>query len=96
MDLSKRVGQFSITTFGGAIFDDEKQREVLRMIMQSVVVITATRFTGVLDQITYVALCEDFDAINVGEKIPVYDAIFTVNEKEEIQMIWRKQNEIHC
>lgn len=90
MDISKRPGAFALQTFGGTIFRTDVQREELKLIMESIVIINAIHVTN-LDQIAYIALSEQFEEIEVGEIIPSYHPMFEVDEKgKRIKCIWEK------
>lgn len=89
--VKTRAGHFAITTNGGDIFDDKQQREELRLIMESVIIIQATHITSV-DQIAYVALSEQFEPVEVGGKIPGYMPMFELDKDgNRIKCIWEEQ-----
>lgn len=88
--LETRAGTFSLTTLGGEIFNSIEQRNELRMIMESIIVIQAVHIQS-LDQLNYVALCEQFEPVQVGEKIPAYVPMFNLDEHGvKISITWEK------
>lgn len=87
--LKNRAGHFALTTMGGEIFDNPDQREELRLIMESIVVIQAVHVTG-LDQLSYVALCEQFEPLEKGSEIPHYLPMFFIDEEGNRSIVWEK------
>ena len=95
VDLSNRVGQFSLIINKGDVFKNEKQLEELKHIMSSLIVISAVVIRA-SDQIHYIALSEHFEETEIGKNIPCYFPVFTkkIDSDEIINIEWRKYNEI--
>lgn len=91
--IKERAGTFSLITNGGEVFENERQRNELRLIMESLIIIQCTHISSI-DQLCYVALCEQFRPVKKGENIPTYIPMFSLNEENELlEVIWEEKTD---
>ena len=90
VSLTTRAGTFALTTNGGDVFDNPEQRDELRMIMESLIIIQCTHIVGI-DQLAYVCLCEQFRPIEKGDIMPSYVPMFEVDDVgKRTKVIWEE------
>lgn len=87
--LSKRMGVFSINTNGGENFDNEQIRKEISEIMKLIIVVKAVHMPS-MDQINYVAMCEQFDELGEGDVIPQYQPMLVVGDSKELEVYFER------
>ena len=87
MDIRHNAGQFSISTFGGQIFSNEKLKEEFKAMMDTVFVIGAIHIQT-MDTIMYTALSEQFEKLKINEPIPNYLPLFEHEDGKVKKVTW--------
>ncbi len=82
---NRRFGKFSIPT---SVIEDAP--DVARAALKDCIILQADTCFAILG-IEYVAQCDDFDFVALGEQIPRYDAVFGKKKSGKIfRKKWRR------